>query len=106
MTNDSIDLLRIVDASINRVREGLRVAEDFVRFGLDDPFLSRLLKETRHELASIIQDLPQSRLLASRDTLGDVGTEIRTTSEYKRSSLSDVACASLKRVQEGLRSLE
>ena len=37
-------VLRILDASANRAREGLRVVEDFVRFSLDDAYLSELLK--------------------------------------------------------------
>ena len=35
-----IDLGRILDASANRAREGLRVVEDYVRFTLDDPGLT------------------------------------------------------------------
>ena len=35
------DALRILDASLNRAGEGLRVVEDYVRFVLDDPFLTR-----------------------------------------------------------------
>ena len=46
-----VDLARILDASANRAREGLRVVEDYVRFALDDPGLTRRLKEVRHRLA-------------------------------------------------------
>ena len=38
------DLARILDASANRAREGLRVAEDYVRFVLDDPGLTKRLQ--------------------------------------------------------------
>ena len=31
------DVARVLDASANRAREGLRVVEDYVRFVLDDP---------------------------------------------------------------------
>jgi len=34
---EAADLARILDASANRAREGLRVVEDFARFALDDP---------------------------------------------------------------------
>ena len=47
-----VDLGRILDASVNRAREGLRVIEDYVRFVLDDPGLTRRLKEIRHRLAA------------------------------------------------------
>ena len=45
-----VDLGRILDASANRAREGLRVVEDYVRFVLDDPGLTERLKEVRHRL--------------------------------------------------------
>ena len=41
------DLGRIMDASANRAREGLRVIEDYVRFALDDPGLTKRLKQVR-----------------------------------------------------------
>lgn len=106
MTNILTDTFRILDAAANRTREGLRVIEDFVRFGLDDAHLSRYLKESRHELTSILSLVPQPSLLASRDTIHDVGTTISTSAEYQRASTTDVVAASFKRVQEALRTLE
>lgn len=106
MTDPSTETFRILDAAANRAGEGLRVVEDFARFGLNDSHLSRLLKECRHELASTLAALPESSRLAARDTLGDVGTSIGTASEYQRGSAIDVARASFKRVQEALRTLE
>lgn len=100
------DAFRIIDAAANRTREGLRVIEDFVRFARNDTQLSRLLKERRHEFASIIGQLPAESLLAARDTLRDVGTAIGTSAEYHRSSSTDVVHAAFKRVQEALRTLE
>ena len=44
------DLARILDASANRAREGFRVVEDYARFVLDDPMLTRRLKDCRHRL--------------------------------------------------------
>ena len=106
MTNSLHDTFRILDAAANRTREGLRVIEDFSRFILNDAHLSRLLKECRHELAQVIDGLPQSGLLAARDTLGDVGTSISTPTESQRTSSTHVVQASFKRVQEALRTLE
>jgi thiamine-phosphate pyrophosphorylase len=82
------------------------VLEDFCRFVLDDAFLSRELKTMRHHLADALQQLPAHRLLASRETLRDVGTAISTPSELDRASLSVVVEANCKRLQEALRSLE
>ena len=106
MVDSLTDVYRILDAAGNRTREGLRVIEDFVRFGLNDSHLSRILKGHRHELAAVMSQLPSSCLLASRDTLGDVGTTIATPAEYLRTSSTDVVSAAFKRVQEALRTLE
>jgi thiamine-phosphate pyrophosphorylase len=106
MADLSIDALRILDAAANRVGEGFRVVEDFVRLGLNDAHLSRLLKECRHDLAAALAILPESGRLAARDTPADVGTTIGTDAEYVRGSVLDVARASCKRIQEALRSLE
>lgn len=100
------EVFRIIDAAANRTREGLRVIEDFVRFALNDSHFCRRLKEHRHELCSLLAQLPADELLASRDTLCDVGTTIGTESEYHRKSPIDVVRAAFKRVQEALRTVE
>jgi len=98
--------LRILDASIHRASEGLRVVEDYVRFVLDDGHLTRLVKQLRHDLAQICAALPLPERHAARDTEGDVGTEITTSSESERADAWDVCLASLERVKQSLRSLE
>ena len=103
---DLIDTLRTLDAAANRAREGLRVVEDFVRFSLDDAHLSRLLKELRHELTERLLDLDRLGLTAARDTLGDVGTGIKTSREQTRLRPIDVVVANCRRVEEALRTLE
>jgi thiamine-phosphate pyrophosphorylase len=102
----AVDLGRIIDASANRAREGLRVAEDYVRFVLDDPGLTRRLKEVRHRLAAALQGFDQDLLIASRDTRDDVGTHIMTPSEQVRENPRAVLTANFKRVAEALRTLE
>lgn len=101
-------LARILDANANRAREALRVMEDLARFVLNDDALCADLKAQRHALTSAIGALPMdaAQLLASRDTPGDVGTEIKTTSELDRPSLHAVAVAAGSRLSEALRSLE
>jgi thiamine-phosphate pyrophosphorylase len=101
-----VDLARILDASANRAREGLRVVEDYVRFVLDDPGLTRRLKEVRHRLAEAERGLEASLLLGSRDTREDVGTHIMTPSEQVRENPRAVLAANFKRIAEALRSLE
>lgn len=99
-------VLRIVDASANRAREGLRVVEDYVRFALDDAHLSELLKTLRHQLRAVTQNFDADSLIGSRSTTSDVGTQISTAAEMVRSDSLSVARASLKRVQEAMRTLE
>ncbi|HWE40261.1 MAG TPA: thiamine phosphate synthase [Isosphaeraceae bacterium] len=100
------DLARILDAAANRAREGLRVAEDYARFVLDDPTLTKRLKDVRHRLAAALGGLDPDLLLAGRDTLGDVGTHIMTPSEQHRAGIRAVLLANFKRTAEALRTLE
>jgi thiamine-phosphate pyrophosphorylase len=63
---------RILDANFNRAREALRVLEDLFRFGTNDAAAQASLKRLRHRLASLERPLA-ARLLASRDSVHDVG---------------------------------
>src|SRR5262249_48730006 len=100
------DLGRILDASANRAREGLRVVEDYARFVLDDPGLTRRLKEVRHRLAEALGGLDLDLLVGSRETREDVGTHIMTPSEQVRENPRAVLTANFKRTAEALRTLE
>lgn len=104
--SEHVDLLRTLDAAANRAREGLRVLEDYVRFSLDDAYLTGLLKDCRHALTGALQQIDVGQRLAARDTLGDVGTEITTPGESHREQSTDLLLANFKRVQEALRTLE
>ena len=99
-------VLRILDASLNRAGEGLRVVEDYVRFVLNDPILTREAKGLRHDLATAATAIPTVDRHAARDTRADVGTTISTASETERSDAWSVCTASLKRAEQSLRSLE
>lgn len=98
--------IRILDASLNRASEGLRVVEDYVRFVLDDPFLTGLVKSIRHDLAAAAVLISSLDRHAARDTQHDVGTSISTVAEGSRADAWDVCAASLKRTEQSLRSLE
>ncbi|WP_337176355.1 thiamine phosphate synthase [Paludisphaera sp.] len=102
----SVDIARVLDASANRAREGLRVAEDYARFALDDPGLTRRLKEVRHRLAETLRGFDPDLLIASRDVREDVGAHIMTRSEQVRENPRAVLAANFKRAAEALRSLE
>jgi thiamine-phosphate pyrophosphorylase len=103
---EAADLGRILDAAANRAREGLRVVEDYVRFVLDDPMLTRRLKDVRHRLAGALGGLDPELLLTARDTPGDVGTHIMTATERARESPRALLTANFKRTAEALRCLE
>jgi len=103
---DRTDTLRIIDAAINRAREGLRVVEDFVRFSCDDVYLTGLLKKLRHDLTSSIGGISAVSLLAARETSRDVGTDLSTAAEGDRATPQAVLRANLKRAEEALRTLE
>ena len=102
----AVDIGRILDASANRAREGLRVVEDYARFVLDDPGLTRRLKEVRHRLAEALRGFDPDLLIGSRDTREDVGTHIMTPSEQVRENPRAVLTANFKRIAEALRTLE
>lgn len=97
--------LRIVDASLNRIAEGLRLLEDVARFVLNDAAISERLKTMRHEL--VRSDLAFNRqLIQSRDAAGDVGAGMDVAGEKKQKEMPLIVVANARRVQESLRVLE
>jgi len=98
---------RIIDANLNRAKEGLRVCEEITRFLLDDRILTADLKDIRHKIDIVVRALPGSffDLLRARRSLGDVGKEIYG-SELIRKDMRDVFFANLQRVKESIRVLE
>jgi thiamine-phosphate pyrophosphorylase len=100
------DPTRILDAAANRVSEGLRVVEDYLRFVLEDAHLTGQLKQLRHTLAATCTQLLGEDRCAARDTPHDVGTNLSTPSENRRADTWDVCVANLERSKQSLRSLE
>ena len=70
------EIYRILDANFNRAREALRVAEDCGRFALNDPAITAFAKNLRSDLVEILGAMPTAEMITSRDTAGDIGTEI------------------------------
>jgi thiamine-phosphate pyrophosphorylase len=98
----NIPLYRILDANLDRAREGLRVIEEWCRFGLNQAELTGLCKQLRQELGS----WHRNEFRLARDTPADVGTEITHIQEESRANIAAVLQANLGRVQEALRVLE
>lgn len=98
---ESFKVERLIDANINRLKEGIRVVEDINRYIFDDMVPAADLKTLRHTL----QTLYSQERLPHRDIQNDVqkGT---TASELKRSSLNDLVIANFSRSQEAARVLE
>jgi thiamine-phosphate pyrophosphorylase len=99
------DILRIIDANINRTGEGLRVLEEVSRLLLNDSAVTQQLKDMRHGLVNTGYDL-QIQLLNSRDAAGDVGSAMDVTGEEKTRDTKEIVIANARRVQESLRVLE
>jgi len=99
------DKLRIIDANLNRIGEGLRVLEEFARLSLNDTALTQQLKNMRHELLGIDLML-QEQLLQARDAGGDVGADMEVPGEDSQRDVSAAVVANSRRVQESLRVLE
>jgi thiamine-phosphate pyrophosphorylase len=96
---------RVVDANINRAMEGLRVVEEFLRFGLNNEEQSLKIAQIRHGLPEIINHSPvdKSRMLKARNIKGDVGKERKDSG---RVDISDILIANFRRIEEALRVLE
>jgi thiamine-phosphate pyrophosphorylase len=97
---------RLIDASLNRLAEGLRYLEDVSRFLLNDVSLTKRLKSLRHILVTSDWQF-QKQLLESRNAAIDVGAglEIPGAEDKKRDFMSSIV-ANARRAQEALRTLE
>ena len=95
-------MLRLIDANLNRLSEGLRVLEDVARFLLNDSELTEKLRGLRHEFV-LDGFFSKGSLLASRDSERDIGRE---GEEGERRNIADLIIANAKRAQESLRVLE
>ena len=98
-------ILRIIDANLNRIGEGLRLLEDVARLLLNDATLTQQLKTMRHQLIRGDWSL-QQELLQARNSGGDVGINIEAPGDKKQRELPIMVVANARRVQEALRVME
>ena len=82
-------LHRIIDANVNRAREGLRVCEDICRFFYNKKTATCEYKNIRHQLTNILLRLDMSLAVSARDAVKDVG-KISSGSEMQRKSINDI----------------
>jgi len=102
MTNSlSSELYRVIDANLNRLKEGIRVIEDILRYRDNNKELALNLKTLRHR-ARVNET---KELLKYRDSINDV-LRPSTKSEQKRDSITSILSANFKRAEESSRVLE
>jgi len=100
-------IARILDANLNRAREGLRVCEEIVRFVQDDKRGASKFKKIRHSLQDAASELriQYKDLLESRNSTTDVGKD-QVIYKSKKSTPMDIFVSNMKRAQEAVRVLE
>lgn len=100
-------IYRIIDANLNRSREGLRVCEEIARFVLNDRALTNEFKTLRHGITNSIRYYPArlKEIVSARDSEKDVG-KARNPLERRRCNCKEISLANLERVKESLRVLE
>lgn len=93
--------LRLIDANLNRLREGVRVVEDIFRYIYNDKNTALKLKNLRHKARTS----NYTELLKTRDVQNDV-LRASIKSEQNRDNLNSILIANFKRAQESARVLE
>jgi hypothetical protein len=101
-SKNDLKIVRLIDANLNRLKEGIRVIEDIARYHDDNGPLALKLKNLRHQCQ--IKD-KYLELLSSRNSACDV-LRPSTKSEMNRTSIEDILIANYKRAQESARVLE
>ena len=92
---------RLIDANLNRLREGIRVIEDINRYVHNHSRLTHRLKALRHQL----QEAYNPNRIAYRDIENDIQKE-SIPSELSRTTLNDIVVANFSRAEESARVLE
>jgi thiamine-phosphate pyrophosphorylase len=104
--NETIGVLRIIDANSNRAAEALRTIEEYVRFVVNDAQMSQATKSLRHHLATIMQLVPLRDRSVARESQFDVGRNLTTIEETDRANVLAVVAAAFGRLKQALRCLE
>lgn len=101
-------IYRVLDANLNRAREGLRVVEEVFRLVRGDAKISQKIKHLRHQIVKTALRLPVplSRIKLSRASDQDVGRASFPAAERTKKNVAQLAMANLGRAEEALRVLE
>ncbi len=115
-------IYRIIDANLNRAREGLRVCEDTARFILNNSGLTSRFKKIRHQLTTISKRFPAcpagglasrrsrgpAQLIKARNSRDDIGKYLSVPSQRKQNKkqIKEIFVANIRRAEEAMRVLE
>lgn len=99
--NLPFNIYRIIDANLNRLKEGIRVCEDIYRYLYNNREKASKLKTLRHKAK--VKEYKQ--LLSSRNIKDDV-LKSTTKSEKERKDIEAILIANFKRAEESSRVLE
>lgn len=98
-------IYRIIDANLNRLKEGIRVAEDIARYYFDNEDLTIKLKTVRH--SAKLPDEFLAKIITERNISTDVlNSKTILNSEKKRKDLKDILISNMRRAEESSRVLE
>ncbi len=100
------NVFKVLDANLNRLREGLRVIEEYFRFIAPQTETAGRLKTLRHDLEELERGFDQRRLLNGRDTETDPFANTNRPEEMDRTTVLQVVAANFKRAQEAARVIE
>ncbi|HPP66371.1 MAG TPA: hypothetical protein PKX05_00470, partial [bacterium] len=98
-----MELLRIIDANFNRVREGLRVIEDILRFSSSGNNFQAQLREIRHLFTFSYIKYFGSIPITKRNILEDIG---KNNPPYRAKTSKEIVLRNFLRIEEGIRSIE
>ena len=93
---------QIIDANLDRAREGLRVLEDWARFALGRKDLVKSFKNFRQTLGKYHLKVYKD----SRNFINDQCAGLSHPEQFKRNNVSAIISSNAARVQEALRVIE
>jgi thiamine-phosphate pyrophosphorylase len=108
MTILSRNILRLLDANLNRAVEGIRILEETSRMIFNNSEITGEIKDLRHSLVAVAKQekILDNSLLLSRDSEHDILRDNETSSENNRTDLHSIIRANAGRAQEAVRALE
>ena len=95
-------IAQLIDANLDRAREGLRVMEDWCRFGLKRSDFSIQIKDWRQQLGAHHHNIYRRARLTSNDPAMGISHQLQKV----RSTPEAIFIANSSRVQEALRVIE